>query len=81
MWWFIVCEFTANCCNVQVTSLHYVNIVYSKLLLTSLQQIATDQSVSYYTCIDTKNKYYDYTVNLVIIILNLLNALVKMVNL
>ena len=34
MWWFIVYKFTVNCCQLQVTSLHYVNIVYSKLLLT-----------------------------------------------
>ena len=31
-------KFIANCCHLQVTSLHYVNIVYSKF-----------QSVSYYT--------------------------------
>ena len=55
--------FPICCCQLQVTSLHYVNIVYSKLLsLTSykftlceysLQQIATDQSVSDYTLHDS----------------------------
>ena len=40
MWWFIVYKFTVNCIVYSkllshVTSLHYVNIVYSKLLLTN----------------------------------------------
>ena len=49
MWWFIVYKFTVNCIVYskllsQVTSLHYVNIVYRKLLLT--------KSVRYYTLHD-----------------------------
>ena len=61
MWWFIVYKFTVNCIVYtkllsQVTSLQYVtslqqNVVtsYKFTLCYSLQQIATDQSVSYYT--------------------------------